>query len=185
MHFDRRNPNTQTTSYCQPWRPTHPMMMMNHHQFIHNSSLLLYNVLVCIFQRSGKLSRPMRKLELTKLQTLIQMKMSASSPDPSVSSTSYSSSGGAYSGISMESVQLRVEDVMLWHIPSLWLPQARPSLPVPRAGSGLWTRDSQLFDSKLNVLIPQQVQCLQQFGVKVEDLATSPNFMLAVCTRLN
>jgi hypothetical protein len=56
-------------------------------------------------------------------------------------------------------------------------------MPRPETKTGLRTRDAQSFDSRLNVLIPRRIECLRQLGLKVENLVTSSNFMMAVCTR--
>jgi len=57
--------------------------------------------------------------------------------------------------------------------------------PNHRSTSGSRTRDSESFDSRLNVLIPRRVECLRQVGLRVERLVTSPNFMVAVCSGLS
>ena len=56
---------------------------------------------------------------------------------------------------------------------------------MPRSNSGLRTRDSQSFDSRLNVLLPRRVECLRHLGLKVEEMVTSSNFMLAICSRID
>jgi len=74
----------------------------------------------------------------------------------------------------------------LGHVmPKTPLQSIEPRPSIPRTGSGLRTRDVDSFDSRLNVLIPRRVEFLRQVGIKVEDLATSASFMVAVCSSLD
>jgi len=70
-------------------------------------------------------------------------------------------------------------------MPTTTLPSVNTRASVQGTGSSLRTRDVNSFDSRLNVLIPRRVECLRQVGLKVENLVTSPNFMLAVCAGLD
>ncbi len=87
------------------------------------------------------------------------------------------------------------------------MPPAGPLSPLPHVESGSSTmtttttttvnssgsninnsskmriRDGKSFDSRLNVLIPRRVECVRELGLRVNDLVTSSNFMLAVCER--
>lgn len=45
------------------------------------------------------------------------------------------------------------------------------------------TRDVKSFDSRLNVLLPRRVECLRHLGLRVENAATSSNFMFTICSR--
>jgi alpha-tubulin suppressor-like RCC1 family protein len=67
--------------------------------------------------------------------------------------------------------------------PPLPTVETRSAMPRPETKTGLRTRDAQSFDSRLNVLIPRRIECLRQLGLKVENLVSSSNFMMAVCTR--
>lgn len=74
-------------------------------------------------------------------------------------------------------------------LPSIRAPlqcmESRPTPTVPRSNPASRIRDIDTFDSRLNVLLPRRVECLRQIGVKVKDLSTSPNFMLAICESLD
>mmetsp|Transcript_4240 Transcript_4240/g.8110 ORF Transcript_4240/g.8110 Transcript_4240/m.8110 type:complete len:683 (-) Transcript_4240:3860-5908(-) len=58
----------------------------------------------------------------------------------------------------------------------------RPS-DNPNQEYNLRTRDVQSFDSRLNVLLPRRVECLRHLGLRVENVATSSNFLLTICSR--
>mmetsp|Transcript_26082 Transcript_26082/g.32170 ORF Transcript_26082/g.32170 Transcript_26082/m.32170 type:complete len:194 (-) Transcript_26082:252-833(-) len=64
------------------------------------------------------------------------------------------------------------------------IPRIDTSGPISQT-AGLRTRDAQSFDSRLNVLIPRRVECLIQYGLKVESLSTGPHFMVAICSKLD
>jgi hypothetical protein len=57
----------------------------------------------------------------------------------------------------------------------------RPSNPNPDSTPRM--RDVQSFDSRLNVLLPRRVECIRQLGLKVEEVATSANFMFTICSK--
>ncbi|GFH52651.1 hypothetical protein CTEN210_09127 [Chaetoceros tenuissimus] len=50
---------------------------------------------------------------------------------------------------------------------------------------GIRTRDIKSFDSRLNVLLPRRVECLNTLGLKTESIATGDNYLIAVCSKTN
>jgi alpha-tubulin suppressor-like RCC1 family protein len=50
---------------------------------------------------------------------------------------------------------------------------------------GIRTRDIKSFDSRLNVLLPRRIECLNTLGLKAESIATGDNYLIAVCSKTN
>ena len=60
-----------------------------------------------------------------------------------------------------------------------------PSIePGQRLSSVSRIQDSRSFDSRLNVLLPRRVDVLNQVGLKVENVAMSPNFVVTLCSEI-
>lgn len=92
-------------------------------------------------------------------------------------SAALSSSGDLYTWGCGESSQLG-HPIRKTDLPHLDRPSNNPNKEYI-----LRTRDVQSFDSRLNVLLPRRVECLRQLGLRVEDVATSSNFLFTICSR--
>lgn len=92
-------------------------------------------------------------------------------------SAALSSSGDLYTWGCGESSQLGHP------IPKTDLPNLDRPTNNPNQEYVLRTRDVKSFDSRLNVLLPRRVECIRHLGLRVEDVATSSNFLYTVCSR--
>jgi len=58
-----------------------------------------------------------------------------------------------------------------------------PYMEVGAGGGGnKRVRDSQSFDSRLNVLVPRRVECTRDLGLRVEDVSLGPSHMVLLCS---